>query len=90
MLSVWALLQRDPVMRDVVVIEHLDIGVGEQALYPRAPADPLIARHDRDFTKIELMFAAELDLFPGDIDGEAEHVAQVEQNIQRTFELDAI
>src|SRR5574343_633006 len=79
-----------PGFRFVGIVENLDIGVDESLRDPGAPRHPLAVGNDGNTLEIAGMSPRELDLFPGHIKGQPSHLAEIEEQIDRHFELDLV
>ena len=83
-----AVLGFDPAVRFIGAVEDFDVGIDEGLRQPGAPRYPLAVGDNCDALEVIGMSARELDLFPRHIERQAGHLAQVETQIDRAFELD--
>ena len=73
-----------PGQRLIVIIEHLNVGIDEDARQPGLPGEPLVGGDHGDLAEVVIVFAAEeFDFLPRDIHGVVDHSAQVEQHVYR-------
>src|SRR5574340_636088 len=80
----------DPGLGQLQFVEQADISRHEHAVDPHAPCNPLVTGEDGDAAEIVLVLARKFQFLPCDVDTVGEHVAQVEQHVDRALELDTV
>ncbi len=81
-------LSARPGFRRAEIGKAADLRVCECCCEPAQPASPLIAGKHGNPGEIVWMAACELDVFPGDVEGESGHVGQIQQQIELLVRLE--
>jgi hypothetical protein len=79
-----------PGTRVEFVVEDAHLGTDENLRQPGAPGHPLAMGEDRNAAEIVGVRAREDDVFPGHVEGEIGHFAQIEKEVDRPLELDRV